>query len=190
MARLHLMVLTTRNKTRRLWKRISNFRNSNFMPPILSRQALSPLHKLYITWSWQHKNTFIQQAFRSVPVCQTCMCKRGIIIWMNTHIAIKNEVLNCSFSAFQYLRVLAGHCLHHQGCGSSRIFFAFASSSSWSVMLPSSFRFLTLGMFCFRFRLRIELVAFEFASASSLFCQNVSAFFRILPLPASASSVF
>jgi len=43
------------------------------------------------------------------------------------------------------------------------------------------FRFLTLGIFCFR--LRIKLVASEFASTSSLFCQNASAFFRILPLP-------
>jgi len=41
------------------------------------------------------------------------------------------------------------------------------------------FRFLTLGIFCFRFRLRIKLVA----SASSLFCQNASASFKILPLP-------
>jgi len=52
------------------------------------------------------------------------------------------------------------------------------------------FHFLTLGIFCFRFRLRIKLVASEFASASSLFCQNASTFFRILLLPASASSVF
>jgi len=48
------------------------------------------------------------------------------------------------------------------------------------------FRFLTLGVFCFRFQ--IKLVASEFAS--SLFCQNASASFRILPLSASASSVF
>jgi len=64
-----------------------------------------------------------------------------------------------------------------QGCGSSRIFFASASGSSWSVMLP---------IFCFCFRLRIKLVTSEFAS--SLFCQNAS--IRILSLPASASSVF
>jgi len=32
-----------------------------------------------------------------------------------------------------------------------------------------------LGFFCFRFQHRIKLVAFEFASASSLFCQNASA---------------
>ena len=36
-------------------------------------------------------------------------------------------------------------------------------------------RFLTFGIFCFRFQLRIELVAFEFASALSLFHQSVSA---------------
>jgi len=29
-------------------------------------------------WPWQHKNTFIQ-AFLSVPGCQTCLCKRGLI---------------------------------------------------------------------------------------------------------------
>jgi len=50
------------------------------------------------------------------------------------------------------------------------------------------FRFLTLGIFCFRFQLRIKLVTSEFASASSLFCQNAS--FRILPLPTSVSFVF
>ena len=37
------------------------------------------------------------------------------------------------------------------------------------------FRFLTFGIFCFRFRLRVELVASEFASASSLFYQSASA---------------
>ena len=37
------------------------------------------------------------------------------------------------------------------------------------------FRFLTFGIFCFRSRLRIELVASEFASASSLFHQRASA---------------
>ena len=37
------------------------------------------------------------------------------------------------------------------------------------------FRFLTFGIFCFRFRLRIDLVALEFASASSLFHQIASA---------------
>jgi len=36
-----------------------------------------PLHKLNIARAWQRKNTFLQ-AFRSVPGCQTCMCKRGI----------------------------------------------------------------------------------------------------------------
>jgi len=41
------------------------------------KQAFYPLHKLYITRPWQHKNTFLH-AFRSVPGCQTCMCKRGI----------------------------------------------------------------------------------------------------------------
>ena len=37
------------------------------------------------------------------------------------------------------------------------------------------FRFLTFGIFCFRFLLHIELVAFEFASTSSLFHQSASA---------------
>ena len=37
------------------------------------------------------------------------------------------------------------------------------------------FRLLTFGIFCFRFLLHIELVAFEFASASSLFHQSASA---------------
>ena len=37
------------------------------------------------------------------------------------------------------------------------------------------FRFLTFGIFCFRFLLDIELVAFEFASAFSLFHQSASA---------------
>ena len=37
------------------------------------------------------------------------------------------------------------------------------------------FRFFTFGIFCFRFQLQIELVASEFASASSLFHQSASA---------------
>ena len=40
-------------------------------------------------------------------------------------------------------------------------------------------RFLTFRIFCFRFRLRIELIASEFASASSLFHQSASASTKI-----------
>jgi len=40
------------------------------------------------------------------------------------------------------------------------------------------FRFLTLEIFCFRFRLRIKLVASEFPSPSSSFCQNASSFLQ------------
>ena len=42
------------------------------------------------------------------------------------------------------------------------------------------FRFLTFGIFCFRFR--IELVASEFASASSLFHQRASASTSLLSM--------
>jgi len=42
------------------------------------KQAFYPVYKLYIAWPLQHKNTFIQASFCSVPCCQTCMCKRGI----------------------------------------------------------------------------------------------------------------
>jgi len=42
------------------------------------KQAFYPTHKLYIAWPWQHENIFVQ-AFLSVPGCQTCMCKRGIL---------------------------------------------------------------------------------------------------------------
>jgi len=41
------------------------------------QQAFYTLHKLYIAWLWEHKNTFIQ-VFLSVHGCQTCMCKRSI----------------------------------------------------------------------------------------------------------------
>jgi len=43
------------------------------------KQAFCLLYKLHtgIVWAWQRKNTFIQ-AFRSVPGCQTCMCKRSM----------------------------------------------------------------------------------------------------------------
>ena len=41
------------------------------------------------------------------------------------------------------------------------------------------FRFLTFEIFCFRFQLHIELVASEFASASSLFHQSASASTKI-----------
>ena len=41
------------------------------------------------------------------------------------------------------------------------------------------FRFLTFGIFRFHFQLRIELVASKFASASSLFYQNISASSKI-----------
>jgi len=40
MPRLHLTVLTTRNETWRLWKRISKFYESNFMSAILSRLSI------------------------------------------------------------------------------------------------------------------------------------------------------
>jgi len=41
------------------------------------KQAFYPLQKQNIARAWQQEITFIQ-TFRSVPVCQTCMCKRGI----------------------------------------------------------------------------------------------------------------
>ena len=41
------------------------------------------------------------------------------------------------------------------------------------------FRFLTFEILCFRFQLRIELVASEFASASSLFYRSASASTKI-----------
>jgi len=40
------------------------------------KQAFYSSHKQNIARAWQHENTFIQ-VFRSVPGCQTCMCKRG-----------------------------------------------------------------------------------------------------------------
>jgi len=39
-------------------------------------QAFYPLHKQNIARDWLQDSTFLQ-AFRSVPGCQTCMCKRG-----------------------------------------------------------------------------------------------------------------
>jgi len=53
-AALTLAVLTTRNETWRLWKRISNFYNSNFMACNF-KQAFYLLHKLYIAWIWLQK---------------------------------------------------------------------------------------------------------------------------------------
>jgi len=41
------------------------------------KQAFYPFHKQNIASVWQQENTFLQ-AFRSVPGCQSCMCKRGI----------------------------------------------------------------------------------------------------------------
>jgi len=53
------------------------------------KQAFYPLRKL-LPWLWQHKNTFVQ-AFRSVPGCQTCLCKRGInFVWNNLLTPEKN----------------------------------------------------------------------------------------------------
>jgi len=46
------------------------------MPAILSRLFIHCVNYI-IAGPFQHKNTFIQ-AFRSVPNCQTYMCKRGI----------------------------------------------------------------------------------------------------------------
>jgi len=40
MTRLRLTVLTTRNETWCLWKRLYKFWNSNFMPAILSRLSI------------------------------------------------------------------------------------------------------------------------------------------------------
>jgi len=41
------------------------------------KQAFYPLHKQNIAQAWQQENIFMQ-AFRSVPDCLSCMCKRGI----------------------------------------------------------------------------------------------------------------
>jgi len=41
------------------------------------KRAFYPLHKQNITRAWQQENAFTQ-AFRSVPDCQVCMCKRGV----------------------------------------------------------------------------------------------------------------
>jgi len=72
MPRLHLAVLTARIETLRLWKWIYQFKNSNFMPAMLSR--LSNLHKLYIAWPWQHKNTFIHVFFvRHLVIKPACV---------------------------------------------------------------------------------------------------------------------
>jgi len=40
MPSLYLTVLTNRNETWRLWKRISKFNNSNFLPVILIRLSI------------------------------------------------------------------------------------------------------------------------------------------------------
>jgi len=52
------------------------FHTCNFM------QAFYSLHKLYIAWPWQHKDTFIR-GFISVSGCQTCMCNRSMILATN-----------------------------------------------------------------------------------------------------------
>jgi len=44
------------------------------------KQAFYPLRKQYIELAWQQENTFIQ-AFISVPGCQNCMYKRGIMTY-------------------------------------------------------------------------------------------------------------
>jgi len=53
--------------------------------PCSFKQAFYHLHKpIYCPRPRQQKNTFIQ-ASRSVPSCQTCMCKRGItsnLVWL------------------------------------------------------------------------------------------------------------
>ena len=66
-----------------------------------------------------------------------------------------------------------------QECGSSQIFNAFASRSSWSFMLPSSIPLPHFWNFLLSFQLGIELVASEFASASGLFHQSASASTKI-----------
>jgi len=41
------------------------------------KQAFYLLYKQNILRAWQQESTFLS-AFRSLPGCQTCMCKRGI----------------------------------------------------------------------------------------------------------------
>jgi len=53
------------------------------MPAILSRH--SPLYKPDIARPWQQENLFIQ-AFRPVPGCHICMCKRGLNFVMFIHL--------------------------------------------------------------------------------------------------------
>jgi len=55
------------------------------------KQAFLLLHKLNIVRAWQHKNTFIQ-VFRSVPGCQTYMCKHGI------RVKVKGSLSELSYS--------------------------------------------------------------------------------------------
>jgi len=71
-----------------------------------------PLHKPYIAWPWQHENTFIQ-AFRSVPGCQTCTCKRGINFVFNKSIISNLRKMASSFivlcQSLQHSKSAPGH---------------------------------------------------------------------------------
>jgi len=46
------------------------------------KQAYYPRHKRNIARALRQEGTFLQ-AFRSVPGCQTCMCKRDISLFPN-----------------------------------------------------------------------------------------------------------
>jgi len=76
MPRLHLTVLTTRNEPDVCENRFSSFKTQI---SCLQYEAsfLYSLHKQNVARAWQQENTFLQ-AFRSVPGCQICMCKRGM----------------------------------------------------------------------------------------------------------------
>jgi len=72
MLRLRLTVLTTRNETWRLWKWISKFHNSNFMPAILSR--LSILCMNYISSDLANTKILLSKLFfRYLVVKPACV---------------------------------------------------------------------------------------------------------------------
>jgi len=74
------------------------------------KQAFYPLHKQNIVRAWQQENTSLQ-TFRSVPDCQTCMCKRGIMQPIFTcTVRTDFDVTGCLQNQHYFQRVYCIHC--------------------------------------------------------------------------------
>jgi len=77
MLRLHLMVLTTRNETLPLWKRLSKFKNSNLWLAVWNKLSILFTNEI-LRELVNKKIIFYKFSVRYQVVKPAWLCKRGI----------------------------------------------------------------------------------------------------------------